>query len=47
VIKLLKEPEVGSRLADNAKIECQKYSWENVKTILIPLLERYISDAKN
>jgi glycosyltransferase involved in cell wall biosynthesis len=47
VIKLIKEPELASMLAENAKIECQKYSWENVKTALIPLLERYISDGKN
>jgi len=47
VIGLIKEPELALMLANNAKIECQKYSWENVKTVLIPLLERYISDAKN
>ena len=47
VIKLVKDPELALILANNAKVECQKYSWENVRTILIPLLERYISDAKN
>jgi glycosyltransferase involved in cell wall biosynthesis len=47
VIELVKDPELALMLANNAKIECQKYSWENVKTILIPLLERYISYAKN
>jgi glycosyltransferase involved in cell wall biosynthesis len=47
VIELLKDPELASRLANNAKIECQKYAWENVKAILIPLLERYISNGKN
>lgn len=47
VIKLVNEPELALMLANNAQVECQKYSWENVKTILIPLLERYISDAKN
>ena len=47
VIKLVKNPELASRLVNNARIECQKYSWDNVKTVLIPLLERHISDAKN
>jgi glycosyltransferase involved in cell wall biosynthesis len=47
VIELVKDPKLASTLADNARIECQKYSWENVKTALIPLLERHISDAKN
>ena len=47
VIQLLKEPELALALANNARMECQKYSWENVKTALIPLLEGRISDAKN
>jgi len=47
VIKLVNKPTLALMLANNARIECQKYSWENVKTALIPLLERYISDAKN
>jgi len=47
VIELLRNPEKALTLAQNARVECQKYLWENVKTILIPLLERYISDAKN
>lgn len=47
VIKLVKEPELASMLAMNARIECQKYSWDNVKKVLIPLLERYMTDAKN
>ena len=47
VIELVKDPELASMLANNARIECQKYSWENVKAALIPLLERHISDAKN
>ena len=47
VIKLIKEPELALMLANNAKMECQKYSWENVKVALIPLLERHISDGKN
>ena len=47
VIRLVREPGLGIRLANNARTECQKYSWENVKATLMPLLERYISDAKN
>jgi len=47
VIQLLKEPELALQLANNARIECQKYSWENVKTALIPLIERHVSDARN
>ena len=47
VIQLLKEPELALLLANNARIECQKYSWENVKTALIPLLERHVPDARN
>lgn len=47
VIQLLKEPELALLLANNARMECQKYSWENVKTVLIPLLERHMSDAKS
>jgi glycosyltransferase involved in cell wall biosynthesis len=47
VIKLVKDPELALMLANNARIECHKYSWENVKAILIPLLERYTADAKN
>jgi len=47
VIELVKDPGFASMLANNARIECQKYSWDNVKTVLIPLLERHMSDAKN
>jgi glycosyltransferase involved in cell wall biosynthesis len=47
VIKLVKDRELATMLVNNARIECQKYSWENVETVLIPLLERHISDAKN
>jgi glycosyltransferase involved in cell wall biosynthesis len=47
VIKLVKDPELALNLTNNARIECQKYSWDNVKTVLIPLLERHMSDAKN
>ena len=45
VIRLVKDPELALTLANNARIECQKYSWENVKTVLIPLLERHMPDA--
>lgn len=41
VIRLLEEPELALTLANNARMECQKYSWENVKTALIPLLEEH------
>jgi glycosyltransferase involved in cell wall biosynthesis len=47
VIKLVRDPELALTLANNARIECRKYSWENVRTALIPLLERHMSDAKN
>ena len=47
VIELVKDPKLALCLANNARLECQKYSWENVKTALIPLIERNISDAKN
>jgi len=47
VIKLVKDRELATMLVNNARIECQKYSWENVEAVLIPLLERHISDAKN
>ena len=47
VIELVKDPGLASMLVNNARIECQKYSWDNVKTVLIPLLERHMSDAKN
>lgn len=47
VIELVKDPTLALRLANNARLECQKYSWDNVKTALIPLIERNISDAKN
>jgi len=40
VIQLLREPELAQGLAKNARAECQKYSWENIKTILFPLLEK-------
>jgi glycosyltransferase involved in cell wall biosynthesis len=39
VIKLLKEPEKALRLAQNARKESQKYSWENVRPLLFSLLE--------
>lgn len=39
VIKLLKEPEKALRLAQNARRESQKYSWENVRPLLFSLLE--------
>ncbi len=47
VVELVKDQELASMLANNARIECQKYLWENVKTALIPLLEKCISDGKN
>lgn len=39
VIKLLKEPEFALKLSRNARRECEKYSWVNVKQVLLPLLE--------
>jgi len=47
VIKVVQDPDLALTLANNARIECQKYSWDNVKTMLVPLLERHMSDAKN
>jgi len=44
VIQLVEEPELALNLANNARKECRKYSWEHVKAVLLPLLE---STAKN
>jgi glycosyltransferase involved in cell wall biosynthesis len=40
VIKLLKEPEFALKLSRNARKECEKYSWDYVKQILVPLLSQ-------
>jgi hypothetical protein len=39
VVQLVREPDMALRLAQNAKGECEKYSWEHVKTVLFPILE--------
>ena len=39
VTQLLKQPEMALTLAQNAREECKKYTWEHVRTILLPLLE--------
>lgn len=38
VIRIIEEPEFGKTLAKNAEQYCRTFSWEHVKTILIPLL---------
>lgn len=40
VIALLEDPELALRLSRNARKECEKYSWEYVKKVLIPLLKK-------
>ena len=40
VIELLKNPELALSLSRNAREECEKYSWDYVKQILIPLLSQ-------
>jgi len=47
IIQLVKGPDKALILAQNARVECQKYSWEHIKKQLIPLLDKYISDVKN
>ena len=39
VVQLVREPDMALRLAQNAKGECEKYSWEHVKAVLFPILE--------
>lgn len=39
VIALLKDPELALRLSRNARKECERYSWEYVRKLLIPLLD--------
>lgn len=39
VIQLVEEPEMALTLAKNGRNECRKYSWEYVKTLLLPLLK--------
>jgi glycosyltransferase involved in cell wall biosynthesis len=38
VIQLVEDNELALRLSKNAREECQKYSWENVNSLLLPLL---------
>jgi glycosyltransferase involved in cell wall biosynthesis len=40
VVQLVREPDMALRLAQNAMDECEKYSWEHVKTALFPILEK-------
>lgn len=40
VIELLKNPGLALSLSRNARKECEKYSWEYVKKLLIPLLKK-------
>jgi glycosyltransferase involved in cell wall biosynthesis len=40
IIRLIREPDMAVRLAQKARDDCQKYSWEHVKTVLIPILEQ-------
>jgi glycosyltransferase involved in cell wall biosynthesis len=40
VVRLVRDPGMALRLARNARKECQKYSWEHVRTVLIPILEK-------
>jgi glycosyltransferase involved in cell wall biosynthesis len=40
VVQLVREPDMALRLAQNARDECEKYSWEHVKTALFPILEK-------
>ncbi|MFX0195823.1 MAG: glycosyltransferase, partial [Candidatus Hodarchaeota archaeon] len=37
-IQLLEDPELSLRLARNAREECQKYSWESVRPLLLNIL---------
>lgn len=39
IIQLVKGPDKALKLAKNARNECNKYSWENIKNVLIPILE--------
>lgn len=39
VVQLVREPDMASTLAQNARTECEKYSWEHVKTVLFHILE--------
>ena len=39
VVQLVRKPDMALMLAQNARDECQKYSWERVKTVLFPILE--------
>jgi glycosyltransferase involved in cell wall biosynthesis len=39
VVQLVREPDMALTLAQNARDECEKYSWEHVKTVLFPILE--------
>jgi glycosyltransferase involved in cell wall biosynthesis len=38
VIRLVREPGLAAWVADNARKECEKYSWDSVKKVLLPLL---------
>lgn len=39
IIQLLHDPELALTITKNAREECKKFSWEYIKTILIPLLK--------
>jgi Glycosyltransferase len=38
VIHLIENPEFALTLAKNGRNECRKYSWEHIKTVLLPIL---------
>lgn len=38
VIELVEHPEAALKLAENAREECRKYLWKDIKTKLLPLL---------
>lgn len=40
LIKILKNPEYGRALAMKGYLEIQKYTWSNIKSIIMPLIDR-------
>ena len=38
ILRVIEEPELGTRLAANARKECERYRWENIRNILVPVL---------
>ena len=39
VLKLIQQPELGRSMAQNARKKCERYSSENIRTLLLPILE--------